>query len=458
MKMVNAAKILSDQRKYFHTGATLSYEFRMEKLKQLKIMLKKYESELFQALKLDLNKSKHEAWTTELGFLHVEIDFAIKHLKQWMNIQRTNQPTTHIGSKSYIHKEPYGNIMIIAPWNYPIQLALAPVVGAIAAGNTVVIKPSEYAVETSKLLKEMIANTFEPKFMTVVQGAIEETEELLRVPFDYIFFTGSSTVGKLIMKKASEHLTPVTLELGGKSPVIVDRHANIKLAAKRIVWGKFTNAGQTCVAPDYLLVHEKVKKQLVRAMKKQVKQFYGKHPLKNKSYIRIVHDRHFQRLKGFLSDGQILYGGAVDAEKLMIEPTLLDQVDWNAPVMKEEIFGPILPIMTFHQLDHVIADLQSREKPLALYYFGRKKKQQQKIIKHTSFGGGCVNDTLYHLANPHLPFGGVGNSGIGAYHGKYGFETFSHSKSILKQNNLFDIPLRYPGGKLTYSIAKRLLS
>ncbi|MGP4107341.1 aldehyde dehydrogenase [Virgibacillus sp. L01] len=455
--MEQIEKLVKSQRDFFHNGKTLGYSFRKNQLKALKRMLKNYEQEIYRALKDDLNKSEHETLTTELGFLYSEIDFAIKQLKDWMEPEKADAPITHKGTSNYIYKEPYGVTLVIAPWNYPLQLAIGPAIGAIAAGNTVVLKPSEFTQSTSSLLAEIVGDTFDRTFFTVVEGAKETSKQLLEQQFDYIFFTGSSAVGKIVMQQASKHLTPVTLELGGKSPAIIDKDANIDLAAKRIVWGKFTNAGQTCVAPDYLYVHEKVKPKLLKAMKKHIKTFYSKKPLQNDDYTRIVHKEHFNRLQAFLADGEVEYGGSVDEEKLSIEPTILDKITWDHSIMQEEIFGPLLPTLTFTELDDVISELKQLDKPLALYYFGEKEKSQQSILKNVSFGGGCINDTLYHLANPHLPFGGVGNSGMGAYHGKYGFDTFTHKKSILKQTTKFDMPLRYPGNKIAHSLVKKIM-
>ncbi|SEQ21433.1 aldehyde dehydrogenase (NAD+) [Virgibacillus subterraneus] len=455
--MENIKKLVDNQQDFFQSGESLDYSFRKNQLKALKRMLKNNEQKIYQALKDDLNKSEHETLTTELGFLYAEIDFAVKHLKDWMESEKADAPITHKGTNNYIYKEPYGVTLVIAPWNYPLQLAIGPAIGAIAAGNTVVLKPSEFTQSTSSLLAEMIGDTFDHSFFTVVEGAKEASQQLLEQHFDYIFFTGSSAVGKIVMQQASKHLTPVTLELGGKSPAIIDKDVNIDLAAKRIVWGKFTNAGQTCVAPDYLYVHEKVKPKLLKAMKKHIKALYSKKPLLNDDYTRIVHKQHFNRLQAFLSDGEIVYGGSVDEEKLSIEPTILDNITWDHSIMQEEIFGPLLPMLTFTELDDVISKLKHMDKPLALYYFGEKEKSQQSILKNVSFGGGCINDTLYHLANPHLPFGGVGNSGIGVYHGKYGFNTFSHNKSVLKQTTRFDLPLRYPGSKIAHSLVKKIM-
>lgn len=449
--------IVNNQRKYFFSGATRPYSYRIEQLKKLQTMLVKYEKDIYRVLKADLNKSKHEAITTELGVLHTEIDFTIKNLKDWMKDEAVPAPITHTGTSSYIRYEPYGVTLIIAPWNYPIQLAIAPAIGAIAAGNTIVLKPSEMAVHTSNLLKDMISNTFEAELFTVVEGGITETNKLLEEKFDYIFFTGSTAVGKIMMEKASKHLTPVTLELGGKSPTIVDKDCNISLAAKRIVWGKYTNAGQTCVAPDYVYVHEKIYMKFLRSLKKQVQKIYGKRPLQNKDYARIINKNHFERIQGLLIDAKVYHGGKVCADSLMIEPTIITDVTWNDSIMQEEIFGPVLPVLSYTNIDEVISKVQQNEKPLALYYFGANKDHEEKLLQSISFGGGCVNDTLYHLANPNLPFGGVGASGMGAYHGKYSFESFSHRKSIMKQSTMFDLPVRYPGGKVKESLAKSFL-
>lgn len=456
MESIN--QLVKSQRRFFYSGVTKEYTFRHKQLQQLQKMLQKNEKYIYQALKEDLRKSKQETLTTELGILYTEIDMALKHLKDWMKPEKVPVPLTHKGTKNTVLKEPYGVTLMIAPWNYPLQLALAPVIGALAAGNTVIIKPSEFASATSNLLQQMVTSYFQQDYVAVVEGEKDVSQALLAEEFDYIFFTGSPHVGKEVMKQASNHLTPVTLELGGKSPAIVDKDANIRLAAKRIIWGKFTNAGQTCVAPDYIYVHEKVKQPLVQEMKKYIKQFYGKHPLKNKNYVRIIHQKHFNRLCEFLTDGTIIHGGGTNLEKLLIEPTILDEVTWDDSVMQEEVFGPILPVLPFTKLDEVVTAITNRDKPLALYYFGAQEKKQDYVTSSIPFGGGCVNDTLYHLANPHLPFGGVGNSGMGAYHGKYSFDTFSHYKGIMKQTTAFDVPLRYPGSKLRQSIVKRIMS
>ncbi len=449
--------LVENQRTFFINGNTIDYEYRRENLKKLKKMLKDHESEIYYALKQDLNKSKHEAFVTELGFLYSEIDFVVRNLRSWMAAEKVPSPLSHKGSKSYIIQEPYGVVLIISPWNYPLQLALAPAIAALAAGNCVILKPSEHARATSQLLASMIHATFDKSLFHVAEGEVDTTEALLKEKFDYIFFTGSANVGKVIMRAASEHLTPVTLELGGKSPAIVDEDANINLTAKRLVWSKFTNAGQTCVAPDYLYVHEKAKFKLMKAMVKQIKSLYGKNPLYNEDYARIINEKHFHRLLQYLDRGQIIHGGNADQTTLMIEPTILNKITWQDDIMQEEIFGPILPILTFKNIEDALYEIKRRDKALALYYFGENEKIQQQVIEFISFGGGAINDAVYHLANPYLPFGGVGSSGMGQYHGKFGFDTFSHKKSILKQTTKIDFPFRYPKSKLNTSIVKRIM-
>lgn len=450
-------ELIENQRTYFIYGNTVDYEFRKENLKKLKNMLKENESEIYYALKLDLNKSKHESFVTELGFLYSEIDFTLKHLKTWMAPEKVPSPLTHRGSKSYIMKEPYGVVLIISPWNYPLHLSLAPAISALAAGNCVIIKPSEYAKATSELLASLIQTTFDQSLIHVVEGGVDTTKQLLKERFDYIFFTGSSQVGKEVMKAASEHLTPVTLELGGKSPAIIDADAKIDLSAKRIVWAKFTNAGQTCVAPDYLYVHQAIKFKFTKALVKHITNLFGKYPLYNENYAKIINDKHFERLIGYLDDGRVLHGGNYNVETNTIEPTILDNITWDDEVMQEEIFGPILPILTFQNIEDALYMIKRKEKPLALYYFGENNKVQEQVIEFLSFGGGAINDAMFHLGNPYLPFGGVGNSGMGAYHGKFGFDTFSHQKGVLKQTTKFDFPFRYPGSKLNTTVVKKIM-
>ncbi|MBN8237196.1 aldehyde dehydrogenase [Halobacillus kuroshimensis] len=448
--------IVQAQKSWFQEGHTRSYAFRREQLQKMKQMLTTFEKPILNALKFDLNKSEYEAYASEIAFLKSEIDHHLKQLKNWMQPTKVKAPLTHTGSKNYIKKEPFGTVLVIAPWNYPIQLALAPVIGAVAAGNTVILKPSELTPTVSWVLKKMVEQYFPSSYISVVEGDKDVTQELLDQPLDYIFFTGSVPVGKIIMEKASQRLIPVTLELGGKSPTIVHKDASVDLAAKRIVWGKFTNAGQTCIAPDYLYVHHEVKADLIRSMKKYIQEFYGEHPLKNPDYTKIVNASHFERLSNYLTSGTTVVGGAVDERQEKIAPTILDQVTWADPVMQDEIFGPILPVLTYDELDEVVEQINERPKPLALYYFGENEIEQQQVLNRISFGGGCINDTLYHIINPHLPFGGVGESGMGHYHGQASFDTFTHQKSITKQTTKFDQSFRYPGSSLGLAIMKRI--
>ncbi|MEI3596771.1 MULTISPECIES: aldehyde dehydrogenase [unclassified Oceanobacillus] len=450
-------ELIENQRTFFIHGNTTDFEYRKESLLKLRKMLKENETEIYYALKQDLNKSKHEAFVTELGFLYSEIDFTLKNLKTWMTPEKVPSPLSHKGSKSYIMKEPYGVVLVISPWNYPLHLALAPAIAALAAGNCVIIKPSEHAIATSQLLRALIQDTFDPSLIDVVEGGVETTEALLKERFDYIFFTGSANVGKIVMRAASEHLTPITLELGGKSPAIIDSDANVNLAAKRITWAKFTNAGQTCVAPDYLYVHDDVKFKFMKALVKQIKALFGKHPLYNEDYTKIINEKHFNRLVNFIDQEKVIHGGGFAPDTRLIEPTVMDKVTWDDPIMQEEIFGPLLPVLSFSNIEDALYTIKRQEKPLALYYFGENEKIQQQVIEFISFGGGAINDAVYHLGNPFLPFGGVGQSGMGAYHGQYGFDTFTHQKGILKQTTKFDFPFRYPGSKLNTSVVKRIM-
>ncbi|QAS54271.1 aldehyde dehydrogenase [Halobacillus litoralis] len=444
------------QKSWFKEGHTKSYNFRKEQLVKVKKMLTTFEKPIINALKFDLNKSEYEAYASEIAFLKSEIDHHLKQLKSWMQPTKVKAPLTHTGSKNFIRKEPYGTVLVIAPWNYPIQLALAPVIGAVAAGNTVIIKPSELTPTVSWVLKKMIEQYFPAHYIAVVEGDKNVTQELIDQPLDYIFFTGSVPVGKVIMEKASKRLIPITLELGGKSPAIIHKDTSIDLAAKRIVWGKFTNAGQTCIAPDYLYVHHEVKADLIQALKKYIREFYGDRPLENPEYTKIVNHSHFNRLTSYLESGTVVSGGTTDDQVHKIEPTILDQVTWSDAVMQDEIFGPVLPVLTYADLDEVITQINERPKPLALYYFGEKDEDQQLIMDSISFGGGCINDTLYHIINPHLPFGGVGESGMGSYHGRASFDTFTHEKSITKQTTKFDQSFRYPGSPFRLAVMKRI--
>ncbi|MCG3085361.1 aldehyde dehydrogenase [Anoxybacillus sp. LAT_35] len=446
-------QLLQKQKHYFQTGETLSLEFRLKQLIRLKEAIQKYEQIIIDTLKKELHKSPFEAYTTEIGIVYEEIHFITKRLARWMKRKRVPTPLTHFGSKSYIYPEPYGVSLIIAPWNYPFQLAISPLIGAIAAGNCAIVKPSEYTPAMSALLKTIVSEAFPEEYVAVVEGGVDVGQQLLNLRFDHIFFTGSVPVGKIVMEAAAKHLTPVTLELGGKSPAIVDASAHIDLAAKRIVWGKFLNVGQTCIAPDYVFVHASVKSLFIERMKRYIEQLYGH----KDTYSRIVTVRHTERLVRFLSSGTVVHGGTYDIEQRWIEPTLLDDVTWDDEIMQEEIFGPILPILTFQTVDEAIQMINNYEKPLALYLFSEDRNVQRQVLQQVRFGGGCINDTIMHIANPHLPFGGVGQSGIGAYHGKASFDAFTHYKSVLKQTTKFDIPLRYPNFPNALKWVRKLL-
>ncbi|WP_433945706.1 aldehyde dehydrogenase [Paenibacillus sp. SN-8-1] len=450
-------ELLTRQKLYYKEGHTRSVSSRRLMLTRLSEVLKSREPEIMAALRQDLNKSELESYSTEIGIVLEEIRHICRRLTRWAKPRRVRTVLTHIGSKGMIVPEPYGTVLIIAPWNYPFQLAISPLVGAIAAGNTVLLKPSELSQAVSDLLRRILAEVFPEEYVAVVEGGAEVSSELLKHKFDYIFFTGSVNVGRIVMEAAAKQLTPVTLELGGKSPCIVHKDADIGLAARRIVFGKFTNAGQTCVAPDYLWVHRDVKEELLQEMRRAIHDFYGKDPIRHPDYGRIVSRRHFDRLVMFLQDGQAVLGGQYDAGTLKIEPTVLDRVTWDMPVMKEEIFGPVFPVLEYEDLDEVIAGVRSHPKPLALYLFSQSKGIQNKVINSLSFGGGTINDTLMHLATPYLPFGGVGDSGMGSYHGFESFKTFSHEKSVLVQTTRFDFAFRYPSSKNALRILRKLM-
>nr|WP_100371763.1 aldehyde dehydrogenase [Bacillus sp. FJAT-45037] len=443
------------QKAFFYLGQTKDYDFRKKQLEKLKDALVKNEDKLLAAVKADLNKSKEEAFLTEIGPTYQEITHTLKHLKDWMKPEKVKTAPSHIGSVGVTHYEPYGVALLIAPWNYPLQLAISPLVGAIAAGNCAIVKPSELSPHTSQAIAKLLDETFDEFYIKTVEGAVEVSQALLKEPFDYIFFTGSVGVGKVVMEAASKHLTPVTLELGGKSPAIVHEDAKLDLAAKRIAWGKFLNAGQTCVAPDYLLVHVDVYERFVEKLKKQTKSLFQK-AIEKGEYSKIISERHLDRLIDFLKDGDTVLGGNFEKDIRTMYPTILTNVSWDAPVMSEEIFGPILPIFTYRSLDEVMTKVREKANPLALYVFTENKKVMTMITEGLTFGGGCVNDTVMHLATPYLPFGGVGESGTGAYHGVESFRTFSHRKSILKQTTKVDLPLRYKQGKLTMKMLRNL--
>lgn len=444
----------NNSKAFFNTHKTKNLKFRKQQLKLLSKNIKNHENELLDALYKDLGKSKVEAYATEIGMLLKSIKLMRKELKNWSKTKQTDTPLYLFPTKSYIKKEPYGTVLIIGPFNYPVQLVFEPLIGAIAAGNTAIVKPSELTPHVAIVIKDIIEDTFDETYVSVVEGGIEETQTLLSLPFDYMFFTGSEKVGKIVYEAAARKLIPVTLELGGKSPVIVDDTANIKVASERISFGKFTNAGQTCVAPDYILVQRKVKNDLIKALKKTITEFYGENIEKSPDFGRIVNQKHFNRLNDLIQihKDNVVFGGNSSKEDLYIEPTLLDNITNDNKIMKEEIFGPILPIITYDNFDEVLEIIQSKSKPLSLYLFSEDENMTHRVVEELSFGGGAINDTLMHLANPNLPFGGVGSSGIGQYHGKYSFDTFSHMKSYTFKSTRLESSLFFPPykGKFKY--------
>jgi aldehyde dehydrogenase (NAD+) len=450
-------RLLADQRSFFDSGRTKDIAFRKEKLEALDTSLRENEESVLNALKQDLSKSFYEGYLTEFGIILDEIRFAKKHLSKWARPRRVRTHLFQLPASSYIYSEPYGLSLIISPWNYPFQLIMAPLIGSIAAGNCSVVKPSEYAPCTSRVIADIIGRCFDPAYVAVVEGDAPIGQALLAEPFDYIFFTGSQAIGRIVLAAAARHLTPVTLELGGKSPCIVDRGVDLDRTARRIVSGKFINAGQTCIAPDYLLVHRSQKAELLNRIQFRIRKFYGEDPQQSPDYPRIINDKHFSRLAGFLTNGSIISGGQTDRQDLYIAPTLLDEITWDDPIMQDEIFGPILPVMGYDDLSEAITRVRKLPRPLALYFFSNNRQDKDRILKEISFGGGCINDTLLQFASPYLPFGGIGSSGMGSYHGKASFNTFSHEKSILKKPLAMDIPLRYPPFENKLKILKKLM-
>lgn len=438
------SKTISLQKSYFQCGFTGKIKFRQAALDKLFKAVKEFEPEIFAALHTDLGKSNFEAFATEVGMVLDDIAFMRRNVARFSSRKSVSVSKNNFPAKGYIYPEPYGSVLIFSAWNYPFQLMFGPLAAAIAAGNCAVLKPSEHAPATAAVITKIIAGLFEPQHIAVINGDADIGGRLLAEKFDYIFYTGSSVVGRMVMHAAAEHLTPVTLELGGKSPCIVDADACLDLAAKRIVWGKFLNAGQTCVAPDYLYVHSSVKSALLEKMQHYIREFYGEEPAASPDYPRIVNEHHFNRLAALMNRGNIICGGEKDLGKRYIAPTIIDGVTKDDPVMREEIFGPLLPVMEFKEIREVVDFINSRPKPLALYYFSRNKLNKQLLISRTSSGGMCVNETVTHLINSSMPFGGVGESGMGAYHGKAGFDTFTHYKPVMSKSNRFDIPLRYP--------------
>jgi aldehyde dehydrogenase (NAD+) len=437
-------KILDEHKKYFETGKTKNIDFRIKQLVKLKQVIEANEESIIGALHQDLHKSRYEAFVFEIIPVYNSIRLSIKNIRNWAKPKKVKTPLVFFGANSFIHAEPYGTALIVGPFNYPFDLVFEPLVGAISAGNCAVVKPSELTPNVFKIIAKIVKDSFGENYIRVIEGDKEVTSALINVPFDYIFFTGSVSVGKIVMEAAARNLVPVTLELGGKSPCIVDETANIDLAAQKIAWGKFVNAGQTCVAPDYVVVHKQVKRQLIDHLKKYIERFYGVNPKESEDFCRIVNGRHTERLKQLIDQDKVVIGGDSDIEKRYIAPTILDSVEWGDKIMADEIFGPILPILEFDSLDTAITRINSKPKPLALYLFTKNKNVEKKIIEHISYGGGCVNDTFIHLGNPNLPFGGVGASGIGSYHGKRSFETFSHMKSVLKRTTNLNTNMIFP--------------
>ncbi len=440
--------VFQRQKTFFATGKTLDYKFRLNALKKLKQAIKENEKAISEALWKDLHKSEFESYMAEIGFVLEEIGYHIKHLKKWMKPKRVPSGITMFPASTYKYFEPLGSVLIIAPWNYPFQLTLAPLIGAISAGDTAIIKPSEYSQNVSAVLEKLISDIFPEEYIRVTTGDAKVSQELLKLKFDHIFFTGSPRVGQIVYKAAAANMVPVTLELGGKSPCIVDETAKLKLAAKRIMWGKLLNAGQTCIAPDYLLVHKSVKEKLLPLLKKEIETFFGENPAENDEYPHIISKPNIERLAALIKDAEIYYGGNYDMESKYFQPTILNNVSFTDAVMQQEIFGPVLPVIEYEELDEIIKTINDRPKPLALYLFSQRKKVIKKVLQKVPAGGATINDTLMHIVNNKVPFGGVGNSGIGGYHGFYSFERFSNQKPYVKRGTWMDVPIRYaPFGK-----------
>lgn len=435
--------ILQQQNHFFSSGKTIPAEFRLKQLESLKEAMIRHEADLAAALKEDLGKSRMESYMCEIGLTLSELTWMQKHLRSLMRSKRVSTPAAQFAAKSFRSPSPYGTVLIMSPWNYPVLLTLDPLIDAIAAGNTAVVKPSAYAPCTFDVMKTMIEECFPAHYVAVVDGGRAENQALLQQRFDMIFFTGGKTVGREVLRHAAEYLTPVTLELGGKSPCIVDSTAKIRLAAKRIVFGKYLNCGQTCVAPDYILCDKRIRDELITAILAEIEKQFGKEPLKNPNYGKIINEKHFERILGLINGEKLVYGGQSEPESLRIAPTVLNNITWDDAVMGEEIFGPLLPILTFDTLNEALDTVESHPHPLALYFFSEDKATQKKVLDTCRFGGGCINDTIIHLATSDMPFGGVGESGMGSYHGRVGFETFSHYRSIVDKKTWMDLPIRY---------------
>lgn len=450
-------KLLKSQKEFFWTGRSRDLNFRIDSLNKLKVAIKTYEKEILEAVYNDLHKTAFDAYATEVGLIYDEINFALKNLHTWAKPEKVKTAVFIWPAKSYIQKEPYGVTLIIAPWNYPFQLLMSPLVGAITAGNTAILKPSEVSTHTADVIEKIINNTFPEEYLRVVQGDVAQTQALLELPVDYIFFTGSVPVGKVIVNAAARHLTPFTLELGGKSPAIVCPDANLRHAAQKIAWGKFLNAGQTCIAPDFVLVHDSIKNDFLAELKKVIIRFYGENPAEHQRYCRIINDRHFQRLNGLLNAANIFSGGKINPADRYIEPTILHPAQWDDLVMQDEIFGPLLPVLVFSEISDIIRKINERPKPLALYLFSDDRLIQKRVTEEIAYGGGAINNTIVHVASHFLPFGGVGPSGIGRYHGKASFDTFTHLKSIVKSSVRFDMALAHPDKNPGMKLLKMIL-
>jgi len=435
--------LLERQRDYFRTGATIPVEFRVEQLKKLRAAIRKYEAQIGEALKCDLGKCHYEGFMCEIGLVLSEISYMIRHTGKFAKAKTVHTPLTQFASRSFTQPVPYGNTLIMSPWNYPFLLTMDPLANAIAAGNTAIVKPSAYSPATGNMVEKIIAECFAPEYAAVVTGGRQENAALLEQPFDFIFFTGSQSVGREVLRHAARHLTPVVLELGGKSPCIVDAGADIRLAARRIVFGKYLNCGQTCVAPDYILCDERIRDEFVSGVIRQIRAQYGEKPLDNPDYGKIINEKHFTRLCGLIDRSKVVFGGETNARTCQIAPTVMTNVAGEDMVMQEEIFGPIMPILTFADFDKMVDELKCKDTPLALYLFSDDPGHKRRVCQELSYGGGCINDVVIHLATSEMGFGGVGASGMGAYHGKVGFEAFSHRKSIVDKKTWMDLPMRY---------------
>ncbi len=455
MEIDKINKIQENLKGFFLTGTTKKITFRIAMLLKLRQVIIDNESLILKALKDDLNKSEFEAYSSEIGFVIKEIDLALKHIEKWNKPQKVKTSLINKPGRSYFVYEPFGTALIISPWNYPFGLLLSPLVGAIAAGNCILLKPSEISQNTSSLIAKLLNENFSENYLRVIEGDAKVTQKLINPLTDYIFFTGSTEVGKIIMKKAAEYLIPITLELGGKNPCIVDKDADLEISAKRIAWGKFFNSGQTCIAPDFLLLHKDIKDDFIKIFKQTITKFYGENLLENKNLPNVINEKHFDRLIKLLSEGKIEIGGQHSREKLFIAPTLISEINENSEIMKNEIFGPLLPILSFENLDDEIKKIQAKPKPLAIYYFSKNKSKQEKIINSTHSGGVCINGTINYIISNELPFGGVGQSGFGKYHGKASFESFCNKKAILKKSFHFDQKYMYPPNKLSFNVFKK---